>query len=168
VNDDQLEAAAYVLLFTTAPSTRMSAARCVEAYRLRWQIELQLKRWKSICHFDMLPNYRDDTMVSWVTAKLLLGLLLDRMGSARLAAPTTNTRAARALAREPWKMTTVMWPVLLAAILPLRLHELLEKAPQIAEQLALMSDHVDDRQVPEFRNRFYPASQRGAGGRQIC
>ena len=77
--EDLLEAAGYVILFTTAPALRLSAARCVEAYRLRWQVELQLKRWKSICHFDKLPNYRDDTMLSWVTAKVLLGLLLDRI-----------------------------------------------------------------------------------------
>jgi hypothetical protein len=81
-SDDLLEAASYVVLFTTAPAERLSAARCVEAYRLRWQIELQFKRWKSLCHFDRLPNYRDDTIRSWLTAKVLLGLLLDRMGSA--------------------------------------------------------------------------------------
>lgn len=79
---EQLEAASYVILFTTAPAARLSAARCVEAYRLRWQIELQFKRWKSICHFDRLPNYRDDTIRAWLSAKVLLGLLLDRMGSA--------------------------------------------------------------------------------------
>ena len=79
---EQLEAAGYVVLFTTAPVERLSAARCIEAYRLRWQIELQFKRWKSICHFDRLPNYRDDTIRSWLCAKVLLGLLLDRMDSA--------------------------------------------------------------------------------------
>jgi len=78
---DQLEAASYVILFTTAPAQRMSAARCVEAYRLRWQIELQFKRWKSICHFDRLPNYTDDTIRAWLSAKVLLGLILDRMSS---------------------------------------------------------------------------------------
>ena len=78
---EQLEAAGYVALFTTAPAERLSAARCVEAYRLRWQIELQFKRWKSLCNFDRLPNYRDDTVRAWLTAKVLLGLVLDRIGS---------------------------------------------------------------------------------------
>jgi hypothetical protein len=79
---EMLEAADYVALFTTTPASRLSAARCVEAYRLRWQVELQFKRWKSICHFDKLPNYRDDTIRSWLSAKVLLGMLLDRMDSA--------------------------------------------------------------------------------------
>lgn len=77
----QLEAAEYVVLFTTASAERLSAARCFDAYRLRWQVELMFKRWKSICHFDRLPNYRDDTIRSWLTAKVLLALLLDRIGS---------------------------------------------------------------------------------------
>lgn len=83
VTKESLEAAAYVLLFTTAPRERMSASRCLEAYRLRWQIELQFKRWKSLCGFDRLPNYRDDTIVAWLYAKVLLGILLDRMSSIR-------------------------------------------------------------------------------------
>ena len=83
LSKESLEAAAYVILFTTVPRERMNAARCLEAYRLRWQIELQFKRWKSLCSFDRLPNYRDDTIVAWLYAKVLLGILLDRMSSIR-------------------------------------------------------------------------------------
>jgi DDE family transposase len=83
VTEESLEAAAYVMLFTTVPRERLSANRCLEAYRLRWQIELQFKRWKSLCGFDRLPNYRDDTIVAWLYAKVLLGILLDRMSSIR-------------------------------------------------------------------------------------
>jgi hypothetical protein len=75
------EAAQYVLLFTTAARGRLDAARCLSAYRLRWQIELQFKRWKSLCGFDLLPNWRDDTTLAWLYAKVLLGALLDRMAS---------------------------------------------------------------------------------------
>jgi hypothetical protein len=78
---ESLEAAGYVILFTTAPEARMSASRCLDAYRLRWQIELRFKRWKSIGGLDRLPNYRDDTILAWLYAKVLLGLLLDRMCS---------------------------------------------------------------------------------------
>jgi Transposase DDE domain len=83
VTPESLEAAAYVMLFTTVPRERMAARKCLEAYRLRWQIELQFKRWKSLCGFDRLPNYRDDTIVAWLYAKVLLGVLLDRMASIR-------------------------------------------------------------------------------------
>jgi hypothetical protein len=79
--ETMLEAAGYVALFTTVPATRLSAARCMELYRLRWQVELLFKRWKSICGLDKLPNFRDDTIRAWILAKVLLALVLDRMGS---------------------------------------------------------------------------------------
>jgi hypothetical protein len=75
------EVARYVLLFTTVPRQRLDAERCLQGYRLRWQIELQFKRWKSLCGFDVLPNFRDDTTLAWLYAKVLLGALLDRMAS---------------------------------------------------------------------------------------
>jgi hypothetical protein len=76
-----IEAAQYVVLFTTVPASRMSTEMCLALYRLRWQVELAFKRWKSLCHFDRLPNYRDDTILSWLYAKLLLALVLHRIAS---------------------------------------------------------------------------------------
>jgi hypothetical protein len=74
-------AARYVMVFTTATQERLDAERCLQGYRLRWQIEMQFKRWKSLCGFDVLPNFRDDTTLAWLYAKVLLGALLDRMAS---------------------------------------------------------------------------------------
>jgi hypothetical protein len=109
--EEMLEAASYVALFTTAPCARLSAARCVEAYRLRWQIELQFKRWKSLCGFDRLPNYRDDTIRSWLSVKVLLGLILDKIGSAaaELSPPDANAESVRAqrFRRSAYRTATV-------------------------------------------------------------
>jgi hypothetical protein len=76
---DTLEAAGYMILFTTASKERLSTTQCLELYRLRWQVELQIKRWKSICGFDRMPNFRDDTIVSWLYAKMLAGALLEKL-----------------------------------------------------------------------------------------
>jgi hypothetical protein len=76
-----LAACDFVILLTTVQRDRLDAERCLQGYRLRWQIELQFKRWKSLCHFDCLPNQRDDTTLAWLYGKILLGLLLDRMAS---------------------------------------------------------------------------------------
>jgi hypothetical protein len=78
---EDLEAAHYVVLFTTVPVERMSATMCLELYRLRWQVELAFKRWKSLCHFDRLPNRRDDTILTWLYGKLLLAVLMQRMAT---------------------------------------------------------------------------------------
>lgn len=143
VSAEHLEASEYVVLFTTAPAARMSAARCIEAYRLRWQIELVWKRWKSLCRFDRLPNYRDDTMASWLTAKVLLGLLLDRVGSATIGEPETQ----RPLARQPWKLTSIIWPLIISALMPMRLASAVEHMSVIAMRL----DALDDVQLRETR-----------------
>jgi hypothetical protein len=107
-----IEMASYVVLFTTVPTSRLSAERCLEAYRLRWQVELLYKRWKSLGGLDQLPNELDDTIIAWLYVKLLLGMIVERIGSAsadfsppvRLAcaerAPSKRRSPARASAVE--------------------------------------------------------------------
>lgn len=91
---ESLEAAGYVALFTTVKKSRLSAARCMDLYRLRWQIELLFKRLKSLCGLDRVPNYRADTIKSWIYAKLLVALLLDRMASSTDGAFPPESHAA--------------------------------------------------------------------------
>jgi hypothetical protein len=81
VSADTLEAAGYIVLFTTTPGSRLSAVQCIELYRLRWQIELQFKRWKTLCGFDRMPNFRPDTIESWLYAKILAAVLLEKLAS---------------------------------------------------------------------------------------
>ena len=92
---ESFEMAPYVVVFTTA---KLSASRCLEVYRLRWQVELLFKRWKSQCGFDRLPNERADTIVTWLTAKLLLGLIVDRIasGSAPSLFPPVRSKSKHA------------------------------------------------------------------------
>jgi hypothetical protein len=152
VSVEQLEAAGYVVVFTTTLGEQLSASRCIAAYRLRWQIELQFKRWKSLCNFDRLPNYRDDTVRSWLTAKVLLGLLLDRLGSVEL------TSSRRAIARQPWKVTAIVWPLIIGALMPLRLAHAEQSLPAIVDHLDSMdgATTLDRRQLPAFRRRIQP------------
>jgi hypothetical protein len=95
LTEETLEMAAYVVLFTTAPKARLSAARCIEAYRWRWQIELLFKRWKSICGYDRLPNERTDTILSWLSAKILLGMIVERMAASAISPPEPRPRRTR-------------------------------------------------------------------------
>lgn len=87
VKVEDREAAAYVVLFTTTPSSRLNATRCLEVYRLRWQVELLFKRWKSLCGLERLPNYLDKTVLAWLHAKVLLALLMERMATSALSPP---------------------------------------------------------------------------------
>jgi hypothetical protein len=152
VTAEQLEAAAYIILFTTAPLDRLSAPRCTEAYRLRWQVELQFKRWKSICNFDRLPNYRDDTMLSWLTAKVLLGMLLDRVASA-----SGDDEIHRSAARQPWKLTSILWPLVVSALLPLGFANAPDRLSALVQHLDSLDEHDAQRQVAAFRETTIPS-----------
>lgn len=160
---DTIEAAGYVALFTTVPATRLSAARCVETYRLRWQVELLFKRWKSLCGFDRLPNYRDDTIRSWLYAKVLLGLILDHMGASvsdvfqsapSARTPSTEAPPRRPLATEPWKVTSILWPALLSAIIPMGLAATLSNLPMIAARLRDDTYLNKPRQLEAYRDAY--------------
>jgi len=95
------EAAAYVVLFTTAAKSRLNATRCLDLYRVRWQVELLFKRWKSLCGFDRLPNYLDETILAWLYAKVLLALLMQRMAVSALSPPEDYADSARLAMDQP-------------------------------------------------------------------
>jgi hypothetical protein len=90
---ESLRAAEFVLVFTTAPRDRLSTARVLELYGLRWQVELHIKRDKSIAGLDRLPNFRQDTIFSWICAKLLLTQVARKIASPEKAASPEKKNA---------------------------------------------------------------------------
>ena len=71
--------AKYVLVFTTLDGQQATAAQVLEAYRLRWQIELTFKRLKSIAQLGHVPKYDDKSSRAWLYGKLLIALLTQKM-----------------------------------------------------------------------------------------
>ena len=79
------EYACYVLVFTTLPKSRASTSQVLECYRLRWQIELIFKRFKSLVQLGHIPKHDDKSSRAWLYGKLFVALLsqkLIRVGSA--------------------------------------------------------------------------------------
>jgi hypothetical protein len=72
-----LVAAEHVILLTTLNQGEFAAEQIGTLYRVRWQIELAIKRLKSILHIDMLPAKAPDLARAWLHAHLLFALLLD-------------------------------------------------------------------------------------------
>lgn len=81
VSDRALRTAAFIIIFTTVPKARMTMRLLFDLYRLRWQVELHIKRDKSIAGLDRLPNFRPDTIQSWICAKLLAQQLASRLST---------------------------------------------------------------------------------------
>jgi hypothetical protein len=73
-----LEAAEYVLIFTTMGAD-IRAEQVLTLYRLRWQIELEFKRLKSLIQLGHLKKHDARAARSWLQGKLLVALLIARL-----------------------------------------------------------------------------------------
>ena len=67
------------MLFTTVPPERLEAAAVLDLYRFRWQIELAFKRLKQLLRLGHLPHKDPLAAQSWILAKLVIALLLERL-----------------------------------------------------------------------------------------
>ena len=74
-----VEAAGYVLLWTTLPKRAHTARFILDLYRWRWQIELAIKRMKSILGLGQLPKQTDVSSRAWLHGKLLVALMLEQI-----------------------------------------------------------------------------------------
>ena len=69
----------YVIVFTTFPESPFSAADVLDWYRLRWQVELVFKRFKSLAQLGHVPKYDDDSAKAWLYGKLFVALLVEKL-----------------------------------------------------------------------------------------
>lgn len=88
---DTLHAAEYVVVFTTVRH-ELSATKILQLYRARWQVELEFKRSKSLQDLDRLPNFRPETIYTWICAKLLLQVIARQIASPAAAFPPGGYR----------------------------------------------------------------------------
>ena len=79
VQPSTLQFARYVIVFTTFPAAEFPAAAVLEWYRLRWQVELVFKRFKSLAQLGHLPKHNDDSAKAWLYGKLLVALLVEKL-----------------------------------------------------------------------------------------
>lgn len=63
----------------------------------------------------------------------------------------------------PWKVVSILWPAVIAALLPLELAELIARLPRLVVRLARLDadggaladhDRSRPRQLDDFRSRF--------------
>ena len=79
VSEEALKLAEFVMVFTTLSSKELSTRDVLELYRVRWQIELRFKHLKSLLGLGCLPKYDEASCRAWIQAKLLCGLLIERL-----------------------------------------------------------------------------------------
>src|SRR5215217_5260610 len=71
-----VRATGYLMLVTSLPAA-VPAAEVLEAYRLRWQVELAFKRLKTLLGLGRRPAKGEALARSWLLAHLILALLIE-------------------------------------------------------------------------------------------
>jgi hypothetical protein len=95
-----LHAARYIFLLTSVPADQADDATIAELYRVRWQVELTFKRWKSLLDLDNLRADDPDLARAYIYSKLIAAVLADAMARRwRAFSPYGVPVGDRALAR---------------------------------------------------------------------
>jgi hypothetical protein len=161
-----LEAAAWLILFTTAAPERMTAREVTDLYRMRWQSELEIKRDKSLGGLEKLPNFRPDTIATWLLGKLILQQIARAIVSPTVAFPpqasTSTSSSAPSETRkklrhlsgrvvaEMWRIMDLVHQAIRAALLPVCLR-------QVPELIGTFLEHVgrrNEKKRPKQTERF--------------
>jgi hypothetical protein len=77
--------AGWVLVFTTVPPEVLGTETVMALYRLRWQVELAIKRLKSVLDLDQLRAKQGSPLADvWLHGKLLYALCVDKYARRRV------------------------------------------------------------------------------------
>jgi hypothetical protein len=94
----------YVMVLTTIAPSELSGEVVLRLYRVRWQIEIVFKRWKSLLGLSQLRGKEmSELSWSWLYGKLLYCLLIERRGRGRMGEEKELGNRRQSLWRV-WKM----------------------------------------------------------------
>jgi hypothetical protein len=108
ISQNTLLTAGFLLLVTNLPADLWPLELVGWLYRLRWQIELQFKRFKSLLHLDQVRALDPHMLQVCLLCKVLAILLLDRLISyTRQLQPDWFTATQRPISF--WRLTQFLW-----------------------------------------------------------
>lgn len=79
MHSETLEYAKFITVFATFPARLHSATTVLNAYRIRWQVELVFKRFKQLAELGHLPKHDDESARAWLYGKLIVALLAEKL-----------------------------------------------------------------------------------------
>jgi hypothetical protein len=162
---EMLEAASWVMELVTAPAERIPLSKVFWLYRYRWQVEIQIHRDKSIGGIGNLPNFRDDTIATWLSAKLLLqqiarklvspAVALPSQPSAIAAPPSTSPSKVRdtlyqlrhEIVGEMWRVMVFVYQALCASLNPIALRDVPRAVGAYLEHISRRNEQTRPKQI---------------------
>ena len=77
ISDDTKFSHRYMFVATSLPET-FTAEEILNLYRLRWQVEMVFKRYKSILGLGSIPTKTKESTEAWLNGKMLVALLVEK------------------------------------------------------------------------------------------
>jgi hypothetical protein len=108
VSPHTLLAAGFLLLLTNLPAPAWPLPRVCWLYRLRWQIELHIKRLKSLLHLGDLRAQDPQLVQTYLLGKLLAALILDEL-THQVSRQQPNWFIALERPLSLWRLTDFLW-----------------------------------------------------------
>ncbi len=153
--------AGFIMIVTTVPKERLDRFAIAALYCLRWQVELQFKRDKSIGGLDLLPNRRDENVKAWILAKLVLAELSRLLTAAAPAKKSVASASRKERAPRPpdpvehlWECAALAYMLVRVAFLPIDWNDLPEFVRRFRAHLRLLKEKDDRLQVAAFLARL--------------
>lgn len=84
--------AGYLVLLTSVLETDMTASSLIALYRIRWQVEIAIKRMKSLGNLDQLPARTKEIATTWLHANLIGTILAESLSAEVLDSPPSGPR----------------------------------------------------------------------------
>jgi len=91
ISDDTKLSHHYMFVATSLPEI-FTAKEILDIYRLRWQVELVFKRYKSILGLGSIPTKTKESTETWLNGKMLLALLVEKFPGNVDFSPSWKTR----------------------------------------------------------------------------
>jgi Transposase DDE domain len=162
-----LSLAGWVLVLTTLAPEVLSAETIMRLYRCRWQVELAIKRWKSVLDVDALrAKARSPLAEVWLHGKLLYALLLERRMRRQLGDSWGRLDQERVVTW--WRI----WGMLKDEIAPMVTGSLFWQDEAWAACLKVLAERPRRRKLqqlpPEVVAVLYHSDQRQKEGRPIA
>ena len=88
----------YMFVITSLPLS-VSAEKVLEFYRLRWQVELVFKRYKSLLGLGNIPTKTKESSEVWLNGKMFLALLVEKYLGDIDFSPSWNIRTITEIGR---------------------------------------------------------------------
>ena len=147
-----------MIVFTTFPESGFAPETALDWYRLRWQVELAFKRFKSVAQLGHLPKRGGESSKAWLYGKLFTALLTERLiaHASALSPGGTTSRLPEATPRR-WREFRFVPNQVRQTIEPdMPLREVMTDWPDISRSLSEPS-----RRRPPQIKRYFPDTVAG-------